>query len=178
MRMFPSFMGPSFRQRRRKRRAPGPRVPTARSVLILEVLCTLAILAFSLTGRRGAFFDNLHPRADALLVLVLASIVGVVHFFMVTRVLPELKRRHSPAQYDQQRILLDLNDAARYSNNLTDVYSFSVQTIARALEAADVAILVSDQTTGTLLLRSSSNQKLVSSNPGSATADGAAPDAT
>jgi phosphoserine phosphatase RsbU/P len=177
MRMFPSFMGPSFRQRRRKKRAPGPRVPTARFVLTIEVSCALAILVFSLTGRRGEFFDSLHPRADALVVALLAALVGAVHFFMVTRVLPEMKRRHSPAQYDQQRILLDLNDAARHSNNLADVYSFSVQTIARALEAADVAILVSDQTTGNLLLRSSSNEKLMRSNGDPAKADGAAPDA-
>lgn len=170
-------MGPSFRQRRRKKRAPGPRLPTARSVLAIEVLCALVILVFALTGRRGAFFDNLHPRADVVLALMLAAIVGIVHYFMVTRFLPEMRRRHSPAQYDQQRILLDLNDAARHSNNLTDVYSFSVQTIARALEAADVAILVSDQNTGNLLLRSSSNQKLHANGNGSALAtDAAAPD--
>jgi sigma-B regulation protein RsbU (phosphoserine phosphatase) len=159
MRMFPSFMGPSFRSRRRRKRT-GPRVPTARSVLLIEVFAALAILVVSLTGRRGAFFDNLHPRADAFLVLLMAAVVAVIHFYMVTRVLPEMRRRHSPAQYDQQRILLDLNDAARHSNNLTDVYGFSVETIARSLEASDVAILVSDQATGNLLLRSSSNPSL------------------
>src|SRR5262249_30669685 len=164
MRMFPSFMGPSFRARRRRKRAAGPRVPTARSVLSIEVLAALAILIIALTGRRGAFFDELHPRADAVLVMLMAGLVGVVHFYMVTRFLPELRRRHSPAQYDQQRILLDLNDAARHSNNLTDVYGFSVETIARALESADVAILVSDQETGNLLLRSSSNKTLAGQN--------------
>jgi sigma-B regulation protein RsbU (phosphoserine phosphatase) len=164
MRMFPSFMGPSFRSRRRRKRAAGPRVPTARSVLLIEVFAALAILVVCLTGRRGAFFDNLHPRADSFLVLLMASVVAIIHFYMVTRVLPELRRRHSPAQYDQQRILLDLNDAARHSKNLTDVYRFSVETIAHALEASDVAILVSDQATGNLLLRSSSNPDLASNN--------------
>ncbi|HLW53396.1 MAG TPA: SpoIIE family protein phosphatase [Candidatus Angelobacter sp.] len=171
MRMFPSFMGPSFRARRRRKRAAGPRVPTARSVLLIEVFAALAVLVVLLTGRRGAFFDTLHPRADALLVLLMAGLVGVIHFYMVTRVLPEMRRRHSPAVYDQQRILLDLNDAARHSNNLTDVYGFSVETIARALETADVAILVSDQETGNLLLRSSSNPALATAN-GSADALG------
>lgn len=164
MRMFPSFMGPGFRSRRRRKRAPGPRIPSAKSVLLIEVGVGLAALLVCLTGRRGAFLDNLHPRADAFLVLVVAAIVAVIHFYMVTHVLPEMRRRHSPAQYDQQRILLDLNDAARHSNNLTDVYGFSVETIARALEAADVAILVSDQATGNLLLRSSSNPSLASKN--------------
>ena len=164
MRMFPSFMGPSFRARRRRKRAAGPRIPTAKSVLLIEVLAALAVLVICLTGRRGAFFDSIHPRADAVLVLIMAGLVGLVHFYMVTRVLPETRRRHSPAQYDQQRILLDLNDAARHSKNLTDVYGFSCETIARALETADVAILVSDQETGNLFLRSSSNRSLAQKN--------------
>ena len=172
MRMFPSFMGPSFRARRRRKRAAGPQVPRAKSILIIEVCAALTIMLVCLTGRRGAFFDNLHPRADAVLVLLLAGIVAVVHFYAVTRVLPELRRRHSPAQYDQQRILLDLNDAARNSNNLTDVYGFSVETIAHALEASDVAILVSDQATGNLLLRSSSNKSLVLTNGNADAPDG------
>jgi sigma-B regulation protein RsbU (phosphoserine phosphatase) len=138
-------------------------VPKAGSVLLLELIGACVVLAICLTGRRGAFLDNLHHRADAALVGIVAGIVAAIHYVMVSRVLPELRRRASPHQYDQQRILLDLSDAARHSNNLNDVYSFSVNAIAQALEADDVSILVSDQATGELVLRSSSNKKLVSS---------------
>jgi sigma-B regulation protein RsbU (phosphoserine phosphatase) len=138
-------------------------VPTAGSVLLVELLCALALLAICLTGRRGAFLDRLHPRADAALVVMVGGALAAIHYMMVSRVLPELRRRASPHQYDQHRILLDLSEAARHSNNLNDVYSFSVNAIAQALEVDDVSILVSDQSTGELVLRSSSTKKLVSS---------------
>src|SRR5262249_10331579 len=161
MRMFASSM--TLRQRfRRWRKRTGPRVPKASWILVVELLVAILVLAIAFTGKRGAFLDWLHPRADAVLGAGVAALVAVLHFYVVTRLLPELRRRASPAQYDQQRILLDLSDAARHSNNLADVYTFSVNAIARALETDDVSILVSDQTTGDLLLRSSSTQKLAS----------------
>jgi phosphoserine phosphatase RsbU/P len=162
MRVFPRLLSPGYRARWRRKRGKGPRVPNARSVLLIELLAGLLVLAICLTGRRGAFLDRLHPRADAALVLILAGVLAAVHYVMVSRVLPELRRRASPHEYDQQRILLDLSDAARHSNNLNDVYTFSVNAIAQALETDDVSILVSDQSTGELALRSSSNRKLIS----------------
>jgi hypothetical protein len=131
-------------------------VISAETVLLLELLTAVLVLAFCLTGRRGAFLDRLHPRADAMVVVLTAAAVAGSHFFFVRRVLPVLRRRASPVEYDHQRILLELSDAARHSNNLADVYKFSVNTVAHALEVASVAILVRDQETGNFLLRSSS----------------------
>jgi sigma-B regulation protein RsbU (phosphoserine phosphatase) len=122
----------------------------------MELFCIVVVLAFCLTGRRGEFLDRIHPRADAMLVVLAACAVAGSHFIFVRRILPVLRRRASPIEYDHQRILLELGDAARHSNNLADVYKFSVKTVAQALEVAKVSLLVRDQETGNFLLRSSS----------------------
>ena len=144
-----------MRARRHKRRK-GPQVISAEAVLLMELLFAVLVLAFCLTGRRGAFFDRIHPRADAMLVVLAACAVAGSQFLFVRRILPVLRRRASPVEYDHQRILLELSDAARHSNNLADVYNFSVNTIAHALEVAKVSVLVRDQETGNFVLRSSS----------------------
>jgi sigma-B regulation protein RsbU (phosphoserine phosphatase) len=131
-------------------------VVSVETVLLLELLFAVLVLAFCLTGRRGAFLDRLHPRADAIVVVLTATGIAGSHFLFVRRILPVLRRRASPIEYDHQRILLELGDAARHSNNLADVYRFSVNTVAHALEVASVAILVRDQETGNFMLRSSS----------------------
>ncbi|HEU4414403.1 MAG TPA: hypothetical protein VFT65_06430, partial [Candidatus Angelobacter sp.] len=127
-------------------------MPTAESVLLVELLAAFLILAFCLTGRRGAFLDDLHPRADAMLVVLVACAVAGTHFLFVRRIRPVLLRRASPVEYDHQRILLELGDSARHSKSLADVYKFSVNTVAHALEVAKVSILVRDQESGNFLL--------------------------
>jgi sigma-B regulation protein RsbU (phosphoserine phosphatase) len=144
-----------MRFRRRKRRK-GPRVPSAESILLIELFIAVVLLAFLLTGRRGAFLDEIHPRADALIVVLVACSLAGSHFLFVRRIIPALRRRASPIAYDHQRILLELGDAARHSNNLSDVYKFSVNTVANALHVANVSILVRDQESGNFFLRSSS----------------------
>jgi sigma-B regulation protein RsbU (phosphoserine phosphatase) len=159
---------------RRRKRRKGPRIPSAESVLLLELLLAVLILAFMLTGRRGAFLDNIHPRADAMFVVLLACAVAASHFLFVRRILPYLRKRASPVEYDYQRILLELGDAARHSNNLADVYKFSVNTVGRALEVDNVSILVRDQESGNFVLRSSSAQK--AENPDSSNTSAAQPE--
>ncbi|HEX4604712.1 MAG TPA: SpoIIE family protein phosphatase [Candidatus Angelobacter sp.] len=157
MKFFPFFNTAAMRARRHKRRK-SPHVIAVETVLLLELLCATLLLAFCLTGRRGVFLDRIHPRADAIVVVLTACAVAGAHFVFLTRVLPVLRRRASPIEYDHQRILLELGDAARHSNNLADVYKFSVNTVAHALDVARVAILVRDQETGNFLLRSYSAQ--------------------
>ncbi|HET9280895.1 MAG TPA: SpoIIE family protein phosphatase [Candidatus Angelobacter sp.] len=151
---------------RKRKRRKGPRIPSAESVLLLELLLAVLILAFMLTGRRGAFLDSIHSRADAMFVVLLACAVAASHFLFVSRILPYLRKRASPMEYDYQRILLELGDAARHSNNLADVYKFSVNTVGRALEVDNVSVLVRDQESGNFVLRSSSAQKAESSDSG------------
>jgi len=146
-------------------------VITAETILLLELLFAVLILGFCLTGRRGAFLDRLHPRADAIVVVLTAAGVAGSHFLFVRRILPVLRRRASPIEYDHQRILLELGDAARHSNNLADVYRFSVNTVAHALEVASVAILVRDQETGNFMLRSSSVEQAANAAPASPSSD-------
>ena len=155
MRLRSIFNSASMRARRHRRRK-GPRVISAETVLLIELLVAVLVLAFALTGSRGAFLDRIHPRADAMFVVLTACAIAASHFIFIRRVLPVLRRRASPIAYDHQRILLELGDAARHSNNLADVYQFSVNTIARALEVANVSVLVRDQETGNFPLRSSS----------------------
>jgi phosphoserine phosphatase RsbU/P len=158
MKFFLPFNTAAMRARRHKRRK-GPHVVSVETVLLIELLCAVLLLAFCLTGSRGAFLDRIHPRADAMLVVLLACVLAGSHFIFVTRVLPVLRRRASPIEYDHQRILLELGDAARHSNNLADVYKFSVNTIAHALEVAKVSLLVRDQETGNFILRSASAEE-------------------
>jgi hypothetical protein len=153
---FSSFFNSAAMRARRHKRRKGPRVVSIETVLLIELLFAVLLLAFFLTGRRGAFLDHIHPRADAMFVVLTACAVAASHFIFVTRVLPVLRRRASPIEYDHQRILLELGDAARHSNNLADVYKFSVNTIAHALDVAKVSLLVRDQETGNFLLRSAS----------------------
>jgi sigma-B regulation protein RsbU (phosphoserine phosphatase) len=151
-------------------------VISVEAVLLIELLCAVLVLAFCLTGRRGEFLDSIHPRADAMLVVLTACAVAASHFMFVRRILPVLRRRASPIEYDHQRILLELGDAARHSNNLADVYKFSVNTVAHALDVARVAILVRDQETGNFLVRSSSTgQSESTSNPSDQMTDEAPP---
>ena len=164
-----------MRLRRRKRRK-GPRVPSAESVLLIELLLAALILAFMLTGRRGEFLDRLDNRADAMFVVLLSCIVAASHFLFVRKIIPYLRKRASPVEYDYQRILLELGDAARHSNNLSDVYKFSVNTVSHALEVANVSVLVRDQESGNFVLRSSSAQPASSSDPGT-TAPASEPEA-
>src|SRR5947209_4481963 len=149
------FNSLAMRLRRRKRRK-GPHVLSAQSILLIELLLAFLLLAFLLTGRRGAYLDEIHSRADALLVVLVACAVAASHFLFVRKIIPALRRRASPIEYDHQRILLELGDAARHSNNLADVYKFSVNTVANALHVANVSILVRDQESGNFILRSSS----------------------
>jgi sigma-B regulation protein RsbU (phosphoserine phosphatase) len=170
MKFFPPFISAAMRARRHKRRK-GPHVVSAETVLLVEILFAVLVLAFFLTGQRGAFLDRIGPRADATLVVLTACAVAGSHFMFVRRILPVLRRRASPIEYDHQRILLELGDAARHSNNLADVYKFSVNTVAHALEVAKVSLLVRDQETGNFLLRSSSTEQSAGS---AATTDGPA----
>jgi phosphoserine phosphatase RsbU/P len=158
MTFFRFFNSARMRARRHKR-SKSPHVISAEAVLLMELLFAVLVLAFLLTGRPGAFLDRMSPRADAMLVVLAACAVAGSHFVFVRRVLPVLRRRASPIEYDHQRILLELGDAARHSNNLADVYKFSVNTVAHALEVAKVSILVRDQESGNFLLRSSSTEQ-------------------
>ncbi|HEX7959821.1 MAG TPA: SpoIIE family protein phosphatase [Terriglobales bacterium] len=155
MRIIPGF-GRRFFRRRHKRPQHQGWLPSVGSVLMVELVCAGVILGILLTGSRGRYLDALHPRADAALVAFVAVLVGGSHLLFVSKVLPYLRKRTSPGAYDQQRILLDLGEAARYSNNISDVFKFSADTIASALQATNVSILVRDETTGDFLLRSSS----------------------
>jgi sigma-B regulation protein RsbU (phosphoserine phosphatase) len=152
---------------RRLKRRKGPYIPSAEAILLMELLLAVLILAFMLTGRRGEFLDQIHSRADAMFVVLLACIVAGSHFLFVRRILPYLRKRASPIEYDYQRILLELGDSARHSNNLADVYKFSVNTVGRSLEVDNVSILVRDQESGNFVVRSSSAQTAAASDSGS-----------
>src|SRR5437762_9068789 len=115
MRIFPRFGRRFFRSRRHKRQKYQQWVPSMKSVLVGELLSGAAILALLLTGSRSRFLDSLHPRADAAAVILVALLIGGFHLLSVGKILPYLRKRASPAEYDQQRILLDLGEAARYS---------------------------------------------------------------
>jgi phosphoserine phosphatase RsbU/P len=158
MRIIPRFGRRFFRSRRRKRAQHQGWLPSLTSILLGELVCAAVILGILLTGSRGRFLDAVHPRADAAAVALIALLVGGSHLLFVRKILPYLRKRASPGEYDQQRILLDLGEAARYSNNISDVYKFSVDTIASALHATNVSVLVEDETTGDFLVRSSSIQ--------------------
>jgi phosphoserine phosphatase RsbU/P len=156
MGIIPRFARRFFRSRRHKRPQHQGWLPSLRSVLLVELVCAAVILGILLTGSRGRFLDGLHPRADAAVVALVALLVGGSHLLFTAKILPYLRKRASPGEYDQQRILLDLGEAARYSNNISDVYKFSVDTIASALYATNVSVLVEDEATGDFVLRSSS----------------------
>src|SRR5476649_663446 len=99
MRLSLPFNSAARRARRHKRRK-GPRVISVETVLLIELLLAALVLAFCLTGRRGEFLDSIHPRADAMLVVLSSCAVASSHFIFVRRILPVLRRRASPVEYD------------------------------------------------------------------------------
>jgi sigma-B regulation protein RsbU (phosphoserine phosphatase) len=134
-------------------------VPSAAKVFLVELVVGLGLLAFLLTGSRGRFLDRLHPRADALVVLALSGLVGATLLLFVRRILPEWRRRITPASYDHQAILLDLADVTRRSQNIAEIYKFSVETIAAALKVPEVSLFVRDEPTGNFVTVYASGQK-------------------
>lgn len=157
MRIFPPLRARFFRWRQqRKRSRPG--VPSAARVCFVELVVGLGLLVFLLTGSRGRFLDRLHPRADALVVLALAGLVAGTHLLFVRRILPEWRRRITPASYDHQAILLDLADVTRRSQNIAEIYRFSVETIAAALKVPDISLFARDEATGNFVTVYSSGQ--------------------
>src|SRR5690349_2578253 len=111
MRIIPRFGRRFFRSRRHRRQQPW--LPSLRSILLVELICGAAILGILLTGSRGRFLDRLHTRADAAAVAIVALLIAGSHTLFACQLLPYLRRRASPGAYDQQRILLDLGEAAR-----------------------------------------------------------------
>jgi sigma-B regulation protein RsbU (phosphoserine phosphatase) len=133
-------------------------------VFLVELAVGLGLLVFFLTGSRGSFLDRLHPRADALVVLVLSGLIGATHLLFVRRILPEWRRRITPASYDHQAILLDLADVTRRSQNIAEIYKFSVETIAAALKVPEVSLFVRDETTGNFVAVYASGQNAAGTN--------------
>lgn len=117
------------------------------AVLIMETLLFSVAALFLLFGSRDAMVEQLRRHAGLLTLLVLLALFALVHLVITRRIVRFIKRRLSPADYDERRILLDLGQEARTATNLDQLYDSIIRRIKEALETEAVSIFVRDEAT-------------------------------
>jgi hypothetical protein len=79
--------------------------------------------------------------------------------YLVDRVKDRQRNRApSPAPYDERRILFDFNQEAREAASVEQLYQTTAAKISEALETADAALLVRDETSGDYVCRFSTTR--------------------
>lgn len=88
MRVFPRIGLPKFRAQGRRLRRLRYHLTAARVAPAVELLLLGVVLMFFLTGRRAAYLDWLHPRADMIVVACVSASFVALHLFAAWYILP------------------------------------------------------------------------------------------
>ena len=155
MRIFPRIRIPRFKRLSRRLGQRARSVTIRQAVAAFEALALIGAFGFLFTGNRIQFVDTLGSRADLVWLAVGLALAGLLHKFVVPRIVSLLERRFSPTPYDERRILFDLGHQARGATNIDQLYKLIVTSIAEALEAESASILVRDDATANYLWRMS-----------------------
>ncbi|HYY43253.1 MAG TPA: GAF domain-containing SpoIIE family protein phosphatase, partial [Pyrinomonadaceae bacterium] len=102
--------------------------------------------------------ERLSSRAHALVLLTLFCAAVLLHRLFARHVRTALVRRFGPPTYDDRRILLDLNEAARAATSIEELYGFIAGMIRAALRAEDVSLFVRAEATGDFICRVSAQR--------------------
>lgn len=160
MRILPRFARPKVRALGRGLRRLRRYLSVARVVIIVELLLIIVVMIFLLTGGRGAFFDRIWNRADAIIIALAALGFFPLHLLVRRYILPRLEQYFNPVKYDERRILFDLGQEARAATSLDQLYRSIVTRIGEAFKSEDVSIFVRDDATNNYLCRMSSSLSL------------------
>ena len=153
MRIFPRIRIPRFKRQSRRIWQWLRSISVRQAVTAFELVVLFGALLFLFTGSRIRFVDAFGSRGDLAWLAAALVLAGLLHRFVVPRVVSALERRFSPAPYDERRILFDLGQQARTATNIDQLYKLIVTSIAEALGAESVSILVRDEATGDYVWR-------------------------
>ena len=159
MRIFPRFTTPRIRQLRRKLGRLRRYFTVARAVLLVEITFYVAALLFVFTGSRAEWIDRHNKRFDGMILLAAFALFVALHYVTTRRVVPYIKSKVSPPEYDERRILFDLGQESRAATNIEQLYQSLVNQIRAALHAETVSIFVRDDETGDFARRISTGVK-------------------
>jgi hypothetical protein len=96
MRIFPRIRIPRFKRLSRKLRQRARSITVKQAVAAFELLAFIGGLVFLFTGNRIQFVDAFGNRADLAWLAVALALAGLLHTFVVPRVVSALERRFSP----------------------------------------------------------------------------------
>ena len=159
MRIIPRFTIPRIKQLWRRLRRLRRYLSVARSVLIVEIAFYITALIFLFTGSRAEWIDRHNKRFDGLLLLGAFVLFVALHTVTTRRIVPYIRSKLSPPDYDERRILFDLGQEARQATNIDHLYQSLVNQIRAALQAETVSIFVRDDETGDFVRRISTDGK-------------------
>ncbi|HEX8178416.1 MAG TPA: GAF domain-containing SpoIIE family protein phosphatase [Pyrinomonadaceae bacterium] len=158
MRVFPRIVRPTIKAQGRRVRGLRPHLSALAALPLLELSLYGAALLFLLTGSRIAYLERLSGRANALVLLTLFCAAVLFHHLFARHVRTAFVRRFGPPTYDDRRILLDLNEAARAATSIEELYDFIAGMIRAALRAEDVSLFVRAEATGDFICRVSAQR--------------------
>src|SRR5688572_16248462 len=159
MRIIPRFTIPRLRQLLRRLRRLRRYLSVARAVLAVEIIFYLSALLFVFTGSRAEWIDRHNKRFDGLVLLGAFALFVALHMVTSRRIVPYIRSKVSPPDYDERRILFDLGQEARDATNIDNLYQSLVNQIRAALQAETVSIFVRDDETGDFVRRISTGVK-------------------
>lgn len=160
MRILPRLTTPRIRQVTRQLKRLRRYLSVSRVVLMVEVTFYLATLLFVFTGSRAEWIDRHNKRFDGLVLLGAFVLFVAMHAVTTRRIVPYIRSRISPPEYDERRILFDLGQEARAATNIEQLYQSLVNQIRAALQAETVAIFVREDDSGDFVRRISTGVKL------------------
>ena len=148
MRIFPRIRIPRFKRLSRRLGQWLRSITIRQAVAAFEFLAFFGAFVFLFSGNRIQFVDAFGRRADLVWLAAALVLAGLLHRLVIPRVASSLERHFSPAPYDERRILFDLGHQARAATNTDQLYKLIVISIAEALEAECVTVLVRDHGNG------------------------------
>jgi sigma-B regulation protein RsbU (phosphoserine phosphatase) len=127
------------------------RVPLSRKVLLVEIAAVSALVAFLLSGSRGAAIDTFGGRADIAVTLLAVAAVLVPFTLLNRRVRIIVERRLHGEPYDAQRVLAELGRVLHSADGNSHMLAPVVANIRDALRTGHVAVFLEHETSGDFL---------------------------
>jgi hypothetical protein len=127
-----------------------------RALAVEEAAALCATIGFWLTGSRLLPMDRFGYRGDLAAVVASLGFIGFILAVVVRRTSSVLSEPGVRGEYDEQRILIDLGQAARAVTTVEHLFKLVVEKIGEALGAESVFIFVRDDRSGDYVCEMSS----------------------
>jgi sigma-B regulation protein RsbU (phosphoserine phosphatase) len=122
----------------------------SRGVVLLEGLFVVGLVAWALSGRRGAFVDAIGPRADIVVALIAGGLI-LVGLHRLNRHLRSLvDRRFFREAYDARQVLTSLSEEVREVPDAKALVDLVAARVREALHPESVHLFVRDEASGSV----------------------------